>query len=52
MTALLSASHWGYEKIVETLLIHGADPNLGSNGPGFKTNPLLSSVFKGHKKVV
>jgi ankyrin repeat protein len=29
-TAILSASHWGYYNIVETLLIHGADPNLGS----------------------
>lgn len=29
-TALLSASHWGYYHVVEALLKHGADPNLGS----------------------
>lgn len=50
-TALLSASHWGYYSIVETLLLHGADPNLGTEVLGFCTNPLLSAVFKGHKKI-
>lgn len=50
-TALLSASHWGYTRIVEALLKHGADPNLGSEVLGFCTNPLLSALFKGHKEV-
>jgi ankyrin repeat protein len=29
-TALLFASHWGYYSVVEALLKHGADPNLGT----------------------
>lgn len=51
-TALLSASHWGYEKIVECLLKRGADPNIGSNTQGFQTNPLLSAVFKDNVEVL
>lgn len=51
MTALLSASHWGYYKVVEALLLHGADPNISSDGLGLKTNPLLSAFFKGHNDV-
>ena len=47
-TALLSACHWGYPRIVEVLLKNGADPNFGSEVQGFMTNPLLSAVYKNH----
>lgn len=50
-TALMSACHWGYKQVVEALLIHGADPNLGTEVLGFCTNPLLSSIFKDHKEI-
>jgi ankyrin repeat protein len=46
MTALLSACHWGYEKVVEFLLKKGANPNVGSDVIGFCTTPLLSAIFK------
>jgi ankyrin repeat protein len=51
-TALLFASHWGYYNVVEALLKHGADPNLGSEVHGFCTNPLLSALYKGYKDIV
>lgn len=51
MTALISAAHWGYYPIVETLLLHGANPNINSTGLGFKTNALFSSYFKKHMNV-
>ena len=51
-TALLSACHWGYNRIVEFLLQKGADPNFGSENKGFQTNPLLSAAYKSHKEIV
>ena len=52
ITALLSASHWGYSKVAAVLLKYGANPDLGSDSLGFVTNPLLSATYKNKKEIV
>ena len=50
-TALMFASSYGYDAIVQDLLKHQADPNLASSDE-FERTPLMSAAIGGHTKTI